>query len=169
MWYAIKTRPSKEETARTNLLKAIEKSKSPAVVYEIKIPTININEIRNGKKKTVTKKFMPGYIFVKTEQWSDTHHNLIRMVPELINVVGFPNPKPLTNSEVDNIHLEEREFEMTSMPEPGDSIKVIAGPFENMTGVVESVNNETGSVVVKITVFDRATPVSFNISEIIQV
>ncbi len=134
-WYAVHTYSGHEQKAKRYLESAIETEGMVEKFGQVLIPTEQVTEMRDGKRSTSTKKFLPSYILVEVELDKVTQ-NLVVSTPGITNFVGAKGkPQPLRQKEVDRIMGQvdrKREAETTSFPfMAGDQVKVIDGPFSD--------------------------------------
>ena len=140
-------------------------------MYKRQVPTQEITEIKGGKEKIVQKKFFPGYILVEMEMNDDTWH-LVKETPRVLGFIGGTknDPKSITDVEANRIlnQIENGVDESTQSVsfEPGEMIRVIDGPFNDFSGVVEEVDNEKSKVKVAVMIFGRSTPVELDFTQI---
>ena len=129
------------------------------------------DRIKGGKEKIVQKKFFPGYILVEMEMNDDTWH-LVKETPRVLGFIGGTknDPKSITDVEANRIlnQIENGVDESTQSVsfEPGEMIRVIDGPFNDFSGVVEEVDNEKSKVKVAVMIFGRSTPVELDFTQI---
>ncbi|MEL6193690.1 MAG: transcription termination/antitermination NusG family protein, partial [Bacteroidota bacterium] len=133
------------------------------------IPTEKVFEMRNGKKKLRERNFLPGYILMECELVAE----LIPVVKEIPNVIGFlsdrkgSDPVPLRQSEVNRILGKVDEMnDKGEMPEEpfikGEPVKVMAGPFNGFTGIIDEVYEDKKKLKVVVKIFGRNTPLELN-------
>ena len=138
-WYILHTYAGYENIVKANLEQMIENNNLQEQILDIKIPTEQTIEEKNGKKKAVENKTMPCYVFVKLVYSSQLWYMLTYTCR---GVTGFVGPQgkawPLDEDEVRRLRLEEVvvDFDM----EIGDSVKVVNGPFEGLIGVIKSID-----------------------------
>ena len=140
---------------------------------DILVPEEQVIELVKGKKKTSARKFFPGYILVQMELNDDTWH-IVKSTPKVTGFVGGSNDPqtipPIPETEVSEIYQQVQEGKERPKPkvlfESGESIKVIDGPFQDFTGVVEEVKPEKGKLRVLISIFGRATPVELDLVQV---
>lgn len=165
-WYAIRGYSGKEKKIRDTLWKEAERSEIDDLIDEILVPSENVVEMREGKKRVRDKVFFPGYILVKMELTKETQY-LIENTPGVLSFVGPKGkPQPLRDDEIKRIlgEVEEKEGqEVVETPfKVGDAIKVIDGPFVDFSGFVEEINEEKQKVKVRVSIFGRPTPVELD-------
>ena len=165
-WYAVHTYAGYENRAKESLTNLVQRKNLGDVVLQIVLPTEEVAEIKDGRKKIATRKIMPGYILVEMELNDDTW----ALVKEAAGVAGFvgPGKTPAALSEEEVANILEMMEETGETPrlkisfEKGDRVKVIDGPFLNFGGTVSGVNKERGRLTVMIEVLGRSTPVELD-------
>jgi len=162
-WYVIQTLPSKEQKVYESLCSRIVLEGMQDRIVEVLIPSEKVSEVRSGKKIISSRKFFPGYIFVRMEYDEETHY-LVNDTPGVIGFVGSGvPPRPLDDSEIAAVlgQIEEKKEKIKPkvLYAIGEAVKVTDGPFDNMTGVVELVDPDKGKIVVRVAIFGRETPV----------
>jgi transcription termination/antitermination protein NusG len=169
-WYVVHTYSGHENKVKLALEKRIENAGYENKIFQIKIPTVDVPEIKDGKKKVKTRKFFPGYIVIEMEFDDDTWF-FVKSIPSVTNFVGAygsKKPKPLTKSEVNALFdqvSQEKTKEKVSLEidfSVGEHVKIVDGPFNNFNGVIEEVFPEKGRVRVKVQILGRGTPVEFD-------
>ena len=169
-WYIVHTYSGFEERVKETLRQRAEALGMGDAFGEIRIPTETIVELRNGKKRETQRKFFPGYILVEMEM-SDAAWHVVKNTPKVTGFVGTgKKPTPLSETEVNNI-LEQvvtakEKPKPKYMFEKGEPVKIIDGPFNNFTGVVEDVNLDRSTLKVMVTIFGRQTPVELEFSQV---
>ena len=139
-------------------------------VKDIMVPSENIIEMKEGKKRVKRKVFFPGYILINMSESKEAKY-LIENTDGVINFVG-PNgePQALKEHEISRIigEVEGRDGrEVVIAPyKVGDSVKVTDGPFADFTGFVNEVNNEKQKVKVSVSIFGRPTPIELNFLQV---
>jgi len=169
-WYVVHTYSGHEQKAKKYLESAIETAGVQDKFGQVLIPTEQVTEMKQGKRSTSTKKFLPSYILVEMELDRVTQ-NLVISTPSITNFVGAGGkPNPLKQAEVDRIMGQvdhSREAEITDIPfQAGDAVKVIDGPFADFSGFVSEVNMERKKVKVMVSIFGRPTPVELDFLQI---
>jgi len=169
-WYIVHTYSGFEERVTETLRQRAEALGMGHAFGEIRIPTETIVEYKGGKKRETHRKFFPGYILVEMEM-SDAAWHVVKNTPKVTGFVGSGrNPTPLTQGEVDQIL--EQVVTAQEKPKPkyifdrSEPVKIIDGPFNNFTGVVEEVNLDRNTLKVMVTIFGRQTPVELDFSQV---
>jgi transcriptional antiterminator NusG len=151
----------------------IETSRYPEKFGEILIPTENVVELVNGKKKESSRKFYPGYILVRMHLDNETWH-MITSTPKVTGFLGGKNkPAPISDKEAQTIIEKMQIGKDKPQPkfyfEPGDDVKVIDGPFSNFNGTVENVSPDKEKVKVLVSIFGRPTPVELKFIQVTKI
>ncbi len=169
-WYIVHTYSGFEERVKQTLRQRAEALGMGEAFGEIRIPTETIVEFKGGKKREMQRKFFPGYILVEMEM-SDAAWHVVKNTPKVTGFVGTgKNPTPLSEEEVNQIL--EQVVTAKEKPKPkyvfekGEPVKIIDGPFNNFTGVVEDVNLDRSTLRVMVTIFGRQTPVELDFAQV---
>jgi len=169
-WYIVHTYSGFEERVKETLVQRAEAHEMGDAFGEIKIPTETIVEYKGGKKREIQRKFFPGYILVEMEM-SDSAWHVVKNTPKVTGFVGSgKKPTPLSQEEVDQILQQVVTAKEKPKPkyifEKGEPVKIIDGPFNNFSGVVEDVNLDRNTLKVMVTIFGRATPVELDFIQV---
>lgn len=163
-WYVVHTYSGHENKVKVNIEKIVENRGMQDLVLSIVVPTEDRVEIKNGQRKVKTRKMFPGYVLVKMIVTNESWY-LVRNTQGVTGFVGHGSePIPLTNEEVRRMGIEKVYIQLDI--EPGDSVKVINGPFESFMGVVEEVNMDKQTLKVRISMFGRDTPVELEFGQV---
>jgi|TARA_Y100000031_G_scaffold141637_1_gene170365 transcriptional antiterminator NusG len=167
-WFVIHTYSGYEDRVKKNLGQRIKAMDSGDEVFEVTVPTEEEIEVKNGQRRTVTKKILPGYVLVQMKL-SDQSWNVVRNTPGVTGFVGSENkPIPLREEEVSQI-LKQMEAEAPKVKigfRKGQSIRVADGPFIDFVGVVDDISPDKGKVKVLLTLFGRETPVELDFLQV---
>jgi len=169
-WYVIHVFTGQEEKIKSFLLEEVKRLHLEEQITQVLIPKEDVIEMRDGKKKTKTRVFFPGYMLVEMLLNKATEH-LITTTPQVINFVGPKNrPQALRKHEIDRIlgHVDRAAgAQVVEVPfKIGDTLKVIDGPFRDFTGVVRDINLEKRKVKVMVSIFGRSTPVELDFLQV---
>jgi len=168
-WYVVHTYSGHENRARLSLLDRIRTANMQDEFGDVLIPTESVMEVVKGQRRTATRKFYPGYLFVQMDLNEKTFH-LVKNTPKITGFLGGTNPTPVKESEIASITTAMTEGQVKPKPrvsfEEGDSVRVIDGPFSNFSGTVEEVKQEKQKVRVLVSIFGRATPVELDFGQV---
>ena len=164
-WYVIHTYSGYEAMVKDSLEKMIENNNLKENIYEIQIPTEETLEVKaNGKKKIVTRKKFPCYVFLKM----DYDNSLWYLITNTRGVTGFVGPQgrplPLTEEEVVRMQLVTEKVEADFVV--GDTVQIVSGPLESFSGRIVSINESTGKTMVNVPMFGRDTEVEVNFVQV---
>ena len=169
-WYAIQCLSNHEDKVKRYLFKYKEESEDFAhCLNEVLVPIETVSEVKNGKKRQRDRKFYPGYVFVEMKLF-DNQGNLlknpwykIKNTDGVINFIGKENPTPLGEDEIGRILRQVDEAKGKEVPkvkfDKGEVVKILDGPFLNLTGEIEEIDAEKGTLKVSVSIFGRFTPV----------
>lgn len=168
-WFVVHTYSGYENKVKSSLEDRFANSDLEDRFGEVVIPTEEVVEIRQGKKRITTRKFYPGYVMINVEMDQDVWY-LVKNTPKVTGFPGGATPAPLSEQEVKDVMDQIRGEATRPKPkfsfERGESVRVIDGPFNNFNGVVEEVNPDKGKVKVMVSIFGRATPVELEFPQI---
>ena len=173
-WYVVHTYSGHENKVKHSLTKRIENTGLGDKILQIKIPSHDVTEIKDGKKRVISKKYFPGYIIVEMELDDETW-SLVQNTPGVTNFVGVygsNKPKPLSRDEVstlfDQLGDQKTKEKVSTVIDfsIGEHIQVIDGPFSNFNGIIEEVFPDKGRVRVRVEIFGRGTPVELDFIQI---
>ena len=169
-WYVVHVYSGFEAKAKEALLERIRLNKMEEKFDEILIPSETVVEVKKGEKRSKSKKFFPGYIFVKMELNNETWQ-LVKNTQRVSGFVGNgTNPPAVSEEEVLRITQQIKEGKMKPKVniefEKGESVRVKEGPFANFAGVVDEVNSEKGRLKVLVSIFGRSTPIDLEFGQV---
>lgn len=161
-WYVVRAISGKEKKVKEYLDLEIARLKLEDFVGQVLIPTEKVFQIRKGKKVSKEKAYLPGYVLVEASLVGEVPH-VIKSIPNVIGFLGTEkggDPVPMRMSEVNRIlgkvdELSETEEEMKIPFVIGESVKVIDGPFNNFSGVIDEINEEKKKLKVMVKIFGR--------------
>jgi len=157
-WYALRTYSGHENKVKAHLENEVKMANLTERISSVMVPSEKIVEVKEGKKKSKTKTFFPGYILVEAVLDKATKH-IILNTPSVISFVG-PKGEPARMEERKDVEVMEVPFRT------GDAVKVIDGPFNNFTGFVQGVNEEKMKLKVMVSIFGRKTPVELDFNQV---
>jgi transcriptional antiterminator NusG len=138
---------------------------------EILVPTEEVVEMKEGKKRKSERKFYPGYVLVNMEMDDETWH-LVKSIPRVLGFVGGTAERPAPITEAEAALILDRVTDSAEKPrpktlfEPGELVRVTDGPFADFTGVVEEVNYDKSRLQVAVVIFGRSTPVELEFGQV---
>ena len=161
-WYVVRAVSGKEKKVKEYLDLEISRLKLGDFVDQVLIPTEKVFQIRNGKKVSKERSYLPGYVLIEAELVGEVPH-VIKSIPNVIGFLGTEKggePVPMRLSEVNRIlgkvdELSESEEEMKIPFVIGESVKVIDGPFNNFSGIVDEINEDKKKLKVMVKIFGR--------------
>jgi transcription termination/antitermination protein NusG len=169
-WYIIHAYSGFERKVRESLESRVRAFGLENRIGRIMIPTEPVTELRNGKKYTIERVFLPGYVLVEMELDNDLWH-VIKNTPRVTGFLGTgDNPVALSEQEVSSILFRsESTANKPSMKvkfEKGEQVRINEGPFANFTGTVDDVNEDRQTLKVMVNIFGRSTPVEIEFSKV---
>jgi len=138
---------------------------------DILVPTEEVVEMKEGQKRRSERKFFPGYVLVQMEMDDETWH-LVKEVPKVLGFIGGSSDRPAPITEKEANQILDRVQEGVDKPrpkvlfEPGEVVRVIDGPFNDFSGVVEQVNYEKSRLQVAVQILGRSTPVELDFVQV---
>jgi transcriptional antiterminator NusG len=170
-WYVVHAYSNYEHKVKESLRERIKRFGLEDKFGEILVPTEEVVEMKEGRKRKSERKFFPGYVLVQMEMDEDTWH-LVKEVPKVLGFIGGSSdrPAPITDQEAAAIVNRVQEGVDKPRPkvlfEPGEVVRVIDGPFNDFNGVVEHVNYEKNKVRVAVQILGRSTPVELDFGQV---
>lgn len=169
-WYVVHTYSGHENKVKSYIENAKENSEIGSKIGQVVVPQEEVVEMRDGRKTTSMKKFLPSYLLVEMEMDKESLH-FVTNVPGVTSFVGpGRKPQPLRKDEVERIlgQIERRPVEEAEdIPyQIGDRVKVIDGPFSDFIGLVDDVNPEKSKIKVMVSIFGRNTPVELDVLQV---
>ena len=173
-WYVVKAIAGKEKKAKEYIENEVAHSGFEQYVSQVLIPTEKVFSVRNGKRVSKDRTLFPGYVLLEAALEGEIMH-AIRNVP---NVIGFltqkdGTPVPLQEDEVKRIlgQVDELIDSEEELMEPfilGETVKIIDGPFNSFSGVIDEINLEKKKLMVIVKIFGRRTPVELSFVQVIK-
>ena len=164
-WYVLHTFSGYENVAKENLEIVIGKYNLQERIFDIVIPMEDVVEEKNGKKKVVSRKVMPGYVLVKMNYGDDIWHAVTRTR----GITGFAGPKgrplPITEDEIRRLRLEKVVVKNIDLA-PNDKIEILDGALNGFIGTIISVDMEAEKCRVMVEMFGRETPVDLLLNQV---
>ena len=169
-WYIIHAYSGFERKVRESLESRISAFGLQNRIGRIMIPTEPVTELRNGKKYTIERVFLPGYVLVEMELDNDLWH-VIKNTPRVTGFLGTgDSPVALSEAEVSSILFRsESAKDKPSMKvkfEKDEQVRINEGPFANFNGTVDDVNEDRQTLKVMVSIFGRSTPVEIEFAKV---
>jgi len=171
-WYVLRAVGGKEKKVKEYIDSEISRLNLKDFVSQVLIPTEKVYQIRNGKKISKERNYFPGYILIEAALVGEIPH-ILQNVPNVVGFLGGKNdePVPLRQTEVNRIlgkvdELSASDEELNIPFFVGETVKVIDGPFNSFTGVIEEVNEEKKKLKVMVKIFGRKTPLELSFMQV---
>ena len=170
-WYIVHAYSNFENKVKASLEERVKLMGVEDKFGEVLVPTEEVVEMKDGSKLRSERKFFPGYVLVQMEMDDETWH-LVKEVPKVLGFIGGSSDKPAPISEKEANQILNRVQEGVDKPrpkilfEPGEVVRVIDGPFNDFSGVVEQVNYEKSRLQVAVQILGRSTPVELDFSQV---
>lgn len=172
-WYVVRAISGKEKKVKELIEMEVDRNGMGDYVTQVLIPTEKVFQIRNGKKVSKERNFFPGYVLIEAALVGEVPH----IIRNLTNVIGFlggekgGDPMPLRQTEVNRIlgkvdELAESDEEINIPFIVGENVKVIDGPFNSFSGVIEEINEEKKKLKVMVKIFGRKTPLELSYMQV---
>jgi transcriptional antiterminator NusG len=169
-WYILHAYSGFERKVRESIQSRVEAFGLGDRVGRVMIPTEQVTEIVNGKKRTVERVFLPGYVLVEME----LDNNLWHVLKDTPKVTGFlgTGDKPVALSEEEVSGILFRSETAKDKPrlkikfEKNEQVRITDGPFANFNGVVDEINEDRETLKVMVTIFGRSTPVEMEFGKV---
>src|SRR6201994_1822636 len=169
-WYIIHAYSGFERKVKESIEGRVEAFGLQNRIGRVMIPTEPVTEVFNGKKRTVERVFLPGYVLVEM----DLDNNLWHVLKDTPKVTGFlgTGDKPVALSEEEVSSILFRSETAKEKPrlkikfEKNESVRITDGPFANFNGVVDEINEDRETMKVMVTIFGRSTPVELEFSKV---
>ena len=167
-WYVVHTYSGYENKVMTNLVKIVENRGLGHLIFDVKVPVETVVEKKGDEEKEVESKIFPGYVLVKMIMTEESWH----VVRNITGVTGFvgpgSKPVPLSDEEVRKMGVDTvRQAEIGLSV--GDRISVKSGPMEGFSGIIETVDSETGKISAKINMFDREVSLEIEAAQVTKI
>lgn len=170
-WFVVHAYSGYEKRVMNTLKERIELHGMQDLFGEVLVPTEEVVEIRDGKKRKSERKFYPGYVLVHMDMNDESWH-LVKNTPHVLGFIGGTagKPAPITEAEANEILSRVESGVDKPRPktvfEPGEMVRVIDGPFADFDAVVEEINYEKNKLQVAVQIFGRTTPVELDFIQV---
>ena len=164
-WYVIHTYSGYENKVKEDLEKTVENRGLQDMILEISYPTEEVVEMKDGKRKVITRKMLPGYVMIKMIMNDKTWY-IVRNTRGCTGFVGpGSKPEPLSEAEVEKMGVEVHTEAKVDFA-VGDNVEITAGPLEGFVGLVEEIDTKAGKVKVKVSMFGRDTSAELDLGQV---
>ncbi len=170
-WYIVHAYSGMEKAVERNITERINRAGMQNKFGRILVPTEEVVEMRNGKRKTTERRLFPGYVFVEMVMEDDTWH-LVKHTSKVTGFVGGAKNRPAPISEAEIQKIVDQVQEGSDKPRHkiefmvGELVRVKEGPFTDFNGSVEEVNYEKSRLRASVAIFGRSTPVELEFSQV---
>ncbi len=163
-WYVVHTYSGYENKVKTDLEKTIKNRELEEFFFEIIVPMEEQIEIKDGVKKTNLKKVFPGYVLIKMIVTEESWY-IVRNTRGVTGFVGSgTDPIALTDEEIRKMGFDDVPIKVDYNVK--DNVRILGGPLDGYTGIVQEINKEKNKVKVLVSMFGRETPVELEFSQI---
>lgn len=169
-WYIIHAYSGFERKVKESIESRMRAFGLENKIGRVMIPTEPVTEIVNGKKRTIERVFLPGYVLVEMDLDNDLWH-IIKDTPRVTGFLGTGDkPVALTEAEVSSIlfrsDVTKEKPRLKIKFDKNESVRITEGPFANFDGVVDEVNEDRETLKVMVTIFGRSTPVELEFGKV---
>ena len=163
-WYVVHTYSGYENKVKANIDKTIENRHLEDQIIEVRVPMQDVTELKDGVRKTSSKKMFPGYVLINMVMNDDTWY----VVRNTRGVTGFvgpgSKPVPLTDAEMRPLGIKTDNVVVDF--DEGDTVAVIRGVWKDTVGVIQTMNHNKQSVTINVELFGRETPVEISFADV---
>ena len=163
-WYVVHTYSGYENKVKANIDKTIENRHLEDQIIEVRVPMQDVTELKDGVRKTSSKKMFPGYVLINMVMNDDTWY----VVRNTRGVTGFvgpgSKPVPLTDAEMRPLGIKTDNVVVDF--DERDTVAVIGGVWKDTLGVIQTMNHNKQSVTINVELFGRETPVEISFADV---
>ncbi|MEI6124591.1 MAG: transcription termination/antitermination protein NusG [Bacteroidota bacterium] len=170
-WYVVKAISGKEKKVKELIESEINYQHLSDYISQVLIPTEKVYQVRKGKKISKERNYFPGYVLIEALLVGEVAH-ILKNIPGVLGFLGSKGePIPMRQSEVNRIlgkvdELSEKGEEISEPFIVGESVRVIDGPFNSFSGIIEEVNEEKKKLKVMVKIFGRKTPLELGFIQV---
>ena len=169
-WYIVHTYSGHENKAKLTLLERVRNANLTEYFGDVLVPTESVMEVVKGQRRTTTRKFFPGYMFVQMVLDDRTFH-LVKNTPKITGFLGGMKPTPVPEREITGVQSNITEGKAGKPKaratfEPGESVRVVDGPFANFSAKVEEVKPDKQKLKVSLSFLGRPTTVELDFAQV---
>lgn len=167
-WYSIQTYGN-DRQVRDAIFNMIEEHGLQEFITEVIVPTEDVIEVKDGKKKVTERSLYSGYVFALIDLNTEIQH-MVQSIPKVSGFIGEGNtPTPLSEHDI-NVILDRVNNRAAPKPkvffDDGETVRIIDGPFANFTATVDEYDLEHGTLKLNVSIFGRATPVDISYTQV---
>jgi transcriptional antiterminator NusG len=167
-WYSIQTYGS-DRMVRDAIFNMIKEYGLEGHIEQVIVPTEDVIEVKDGKKKVTERSLYSGYVFAKIDLNTEIQH-MIQSIPKVSGFIGEGNkPTPLSEHDI-NVILDRINNRAAPKPkvffDSGETVRITEGPFANFTATVDEYDLEHGTLKLNVSIFGRATPVDISYTQV---
>nr|WP_156802601.1 transcription termination/antitermination protein NusG [Corynebacterium lubricantis] len=193
-WYIIQTYAGYENKVKTNLDMRIVTLEVEDSIFDVVVPIEQVIELKDGKRKTVKRKLLPGYVLVRMEM-NDAAWSVVRETPGVTSFVGnegnatsvkhrdvakflLPKDTPVEGETAAKSAADEEGSTVVAMPEDeskpkvshdfqvGEAVTILSGALASVSATINSIDPETGKIQALVSIFGRETPVELTADQV---
>jgi transcriptional antiterminator NusG len=169
-WYIVNTYSGHENKAKLTLLERVRNNNLTEYFGDVLVPTESVTENVKGQRRTMTRKFFPGYMFVQMVLDDRTFH-LVKNTPKITGFLGGTKPTPVPEREITGVQTNVAEGKAgkpkaRAVFSAGDTVRVIDGPFASFTATIEEVKADKQKVRVMLVMFGRSTSTELDFDKV---
>ena len=166
-WYVVHTYSGYENKVKANIEKAIENRHLENEILEVRVPTQEVVEDKNGTNKVSQRKLFPSYVLLHMDADNNDAWYVVRNTRGVTGFVGpGSKPVPLTDEEMVNLGITGGEEKVELDLEVGDAVVVTGGAWKDTTGLIQSINDTKQMVTINVELFGRETPVEISFADV---
>ena len=163
-WYVVHTYSGYENKVKANIDKTIENRHLEDQIIEVRVPMQDVTELKDGVRKTSSKKMFPGYVLINMVMNDDTWY-VVRNTRGVTGFVG-PGSKPVPLPDAEMRPLGIKTDNVVVDFDEGDTVAVIGGVWKDTVGVIQTMNHNKQSVTINVELFGRETPVEISFADV---
>lgn len=168
-WYVVHTQPGCENKVVTSLQEQARQLGLEEEFGQILVPSESVVEQVGGRKRASVKKFFPSYVFVQMNLGEKSYH-LVRNLPKVTGFLGGKKPLEVSQKEIATVQAQVVEGiqkpRTKLLLETGDQVRVVEGPFSNLSGIVDEIKEDKQKVKVRLSIFGRSTSIDLEYGQI---
>ena len=177
-WYVVHSFSGHENKVEKQIRLLMANDSFQENIFDVKVPSEKVVEVKDGKKRVSARKFLPGYVLVEMDLPEENWKSVCGGIRKIQGVTGFvgsnrnQKPQPISQEEARSILQKAGEIKSEKIVKPklsfdvGEVVRIIEGPFDSFTGNIEEVDAEKGKLRVMVGIFGRSTPVELNFFQV---